>query len=71
MGILHEYSTTLGEMIKDLEKLAKKHGRDAYLTLPKPNGYYPHFDGQNSKLTAELSRRPGPKRIIIVEKNIK
>lgn len=71
MSIGHEYNNTLRGLIKDLEALAKEHGDDACISLPKPNYYYPDFDGQNSKLTAVLSRQPGPKRIIIIEQNIR
>jgi len=69
VGISYEYDTTIGEMIKDLLKLAKKHGKNAPLSLPSPGMYDPHFEGANSKLTAVFSERKG--HAIIVQKDIK
>jgi len=68
MGISYEYDTTIYEMIKDLRKLAAKHGPDTILTLPSPDMYDPHFEGANSKLTAVFSERKG--RAIIVQEDI-
>jgi len=69
MGISYEYDTTVGEMIKDLRKLANKHGPDTVLQLPTPGMYDPHFEGGNSKLTAEFSERKG--HAIILQKDIR
>jgi len=69
MGISYEYDTTVGEMIKDLQKLAKKHGLGVRLALPSPGMYDPHFEGGNSKLTAEFSERKG--HALIREKDIR
>jgi len=69
MGISYEYDTTINEMIKDLQKLARKHGESTTLTLPRPGMYDPHFEGANSKLTAVFSEREG--HAIITEKDIR
>ncbi len=68
MGISYEYDTTIGEMIKDLQKLARKYGEDTTLMLPRPGMYDPHFEGTNSKLTAVFSERKG--HAIIVQEDI-
>ena len=68
MGISYEYDTTIYEMIKDLQKLAKKHGPKTILQLPNPGMYDPYFEGANSKLTAVFSKKKG--RAIITQKDI-
>ncbi len=69
MGVSYEYTTTIGEMIKDLQRLAKKHGRNTALTLPSPGYYDPNFEGRNSKLTARFCEHKG--HAIIREKDIR
>jgi len=68
MGVSYEYDTTVYEMIKDLQKLATIYGPDTILQLLSPGMYDPHFEGANSKLTAEFSKRKG--HAIILQKDI-
>lgn len=72
MGVSYEYDASLGELIKDLEKLRKTHGSEARVQLARPGFYDPYFDGRKSKLTAEF-RNTNYNRgaVVIVEKDIK
>lgn len=69
MSVSWEYDTTIGGMIKDLQRLALKHGVEMKLSLPSPGFFDPHFEGRNSKLTAKFSEQQG--HVLIVEKDIK
>jgi hypothetical protein len=69
MGVSYEYETSVGEMIKQLQRISNKYGKETTLTLPNPGFYDPNFEGRNSCLTAIFSNEKG--HAIIVERNIK